>query len=100
MLLTKTCYKGFLLYISFRSILALRAHSAVILVTHQIAVLDRVDRIIVMNDGSVAAEGTYTELQNQIDLKSVIGKPDDNEVDDADTEITGLSSKAVRNKIR
>jgi len=43
-----------------------------VLVTHAVDFIDKADRIIVMESGKIKASGTYSELENNPDMKHVI----------------------------
>ena len=50
-----------------------------LLVTHQLQYLKDVDRVIVMNNGSIAHQGVYAEILDQGAFKGVAGLPEDYE---------------------
>jgi ABC-type Fe3+/spermidine/putrescine transport system ATPase subunit len=45
-----------------------------ILVTHQVQHLDRADKIVVLDEGSITRQGTYTELKNNMFLHKLHGQ--------------------------
>jgi ABC-type multidrug transport system ATPase subunit len=83
------------------------ADKTVVLVTHQLHLLPEMDHIIVLNDKTVAEQGTYKELMAQSSLLSVLMKDyrldDDGPVKkqaDAKTDMSlgpciGIISKSV-----
>ena len=44
-----------------------------ILVTHAIEFIQYADRIIIMKDGAIQADGTFAELQDNLYLKEITG---------------------------
>ncbi|XP_011500254.1 PREDICTED: multidrug resistance-associated protein 4-like [Ceratosolen solmsi marchali] len=70
----------------------------VILVTHQFQYLEEVDRIIVLNRGSVEGTGTFGELQSAgVNLVQVMQI--ENEFDEGETPKKDDEAKSLRNEI-
>jgi ATP-binding cassette subfamily C (CFTR/MRP) protein 1 len=68
-----------------------------ILATHQLHVLDRVDRIIYMADGKIDAIGTYDELRTTnrgfMDMLAATSSHDDKEKEEEDEEVAIETTK-------
>ncbi|KAJ3406891.1 hypothetical protein HDV05_005697 [Chytridiales sp. JEL 0842] len=66
-----------------------------VLVTHQMQVLNKVDRVIVMQDGKIAEEGTYEELMG-MEGGILRGMMKDYKTNDSTTKIKSGSGKDLK----
>lgn len=69
------------------------ANKTRVLVTHQLQLLDKVDRIIVMDNGKIVAMGTYQQLLDRgVDFFSILKKSESKQGEE-DEENSGDTSK-------
>ena len=70
-----------------KCLLGLKSTKTVILVTHQIGFLYDCDEVIILDDGSIKAQGTPRQVQRELDeLSSMFKKGEESEQEDQPDE--------------
>lgn len=81
--LFEECIRGFL------------KRKCVILVTHQLQYLGNVDKLVVLENGKIIAEGTYENLSQQGHFGNLLLNKDDADEEDTISHTKGIESDAV-----
>ena len=69
-----------------------------VLVTHAVEFLDRVDRIIMIDDGNIILDGTFDQIKNEPDFKVILDSMNKNKESDSSEEYKEIQEKCEENE--